>query len=101
MSPNSTQWASCAFQQSMILPTGIPTGEVLLLPLITSQLTPSSGGLPIHHLPLECNCAMLPGLAGSVTRKRMDDLAEAYDEAVIKMIREWDKEDDETFAAIW
>jgi len=44
---------------------------------------------------------MLPGLAGSVTRKRMDDLAEAYDEAVIKMIREWDKEDDETFAAIW
>jgi phospholipase B1 len=31
----------------------------------------------------------------------MDELAEAYDKAVIELIREWDEEDDETFAAIW
>lgn len=44
---------------------------------------------------------MLPGLLGSITRKRMDELAEAYDQAAISLIREWDKENDETFAAVW
>jgi hypothetical protein len=31
----------------------------------------------------------------------MDELADTYDKAVIDLIRAWDKEADETFAAIW
>ncbi|WVN88522.1 uncharacterized protein L203_103733 [Cryptococcus depauperatus CBS 7841] len=55
----------------------------------------------IPHLPLECNCALLPGLVGDWTRKRMDELAEAYDEAVLEVVREWEREEDPTFGAIW
>lgn len=31
----------------------------------------------------------------------MDDLGEAYDAAVHKLVRDWDKERNATFAAIW
>lgn len=31
----------------------------------------------------------------------MDELGEAYDEAVLEIVREWEKEDDEHFGAIW
>ncbi|EIW72937.1 hypothetical protein TREMEDRAFT_15851, partial [Tremella mesenterica DSM 1558] len=55
----------------------------------------------IPHLPVECSCALLPGPAGDYTRQRMDELGEAYDTAVLEVIREWEQEDDPTFAAIW
>lgn len=31
----------------------------------------------------------------------MDDLGEAYDAAVRKLVRRWDEERNSTFAAIW
>lgn len=31
----------------------------------------------------------------------MDELGEAYDEAVLEIVKEWEKEDDEHFGAIW
>ncbi|WWD22714.1 hypothetical protein CI109_107207 [Kwoniella shandongensis] len=57
--------------------------------------------LPLPHLALECSCALLPGPAGDYTRGKMDELGEAYDEAVLQVIEEWEKEDDPTFGAIW
>ncbi|KAK8844732.1 hypothetical protein IAR55_006582 [Kwoniella newhampshirensis] len=57
--------------------------------------------LPLPHLALECSCALLPGPAGDFTRGKMDDLGEAYDEAVLQVIKEWEEEDDPTFGALW
>ncbi|OWZ36407.1 hypothetical protein C347_00578 [Cryptococcus neoformans AD2-60a] len=56
---------------------------------------------PIPHFPLECSCALLPGPTGDWTRQKMDELGEAYDEAVLEIVREWEKEGDEHFGAIW
>ncbi|OCF38612.1 hypothetical protein I317_07602 [Kwoniella heveanensis CBS 569] len=58
-------------------------------------------GLPFPHLALECNCALLPGPAGDLTRRKMDELGQAYDEAVHEIIREWEEEDDDTFGVTW
>lgn len=55
----------------------------------------------VPRLPLECSCAMLPGPAGDFTRAKMDELGEAYDAAVLDVIKEWVAEDDPSFAAIW
>ncbi|RSH88410.1 uncharacterized protein EHS24_000954 [Apiotrichum porosum] len=59
------------------------------------------GPLPFPHISVECSCALIPGLVGDFTRWRMDNLAEAYDTAVLELIREWEAEDDSTFAAVW
>lgn len=59
------------------------------------------GPLPFPHLSVECSCALLPGLVGDFTRWRMDQLAEAYDTAVLQLLRTWAAEDDESFAAVW
>ncbi|BEI83151.1 hypothetical protein CcaverHIS002_0310190 [Cutaneotrichosporon cavernicola] len=56
---------------------------------------------PVPHLPLECSCATLPGPVGDYTRRRMDELGQAYDEAVRHRVRQWDAERNSTFAAIW
>ncbi len=61
----------------------------------------STGVLRIPRLPFECCCAFLPGPAGDFTRRRMDRLGEAYDEAILSLIREWDAEDDPSFGATW
>ncbi|CAD6575832.1 MAG: hypothetical protein TREMPRED_001504 [Tremellales sp. Tagirdzhanova-0007] len=53
------------------------------------------------HLPLECSCAFLPGPAGDLTRQRMDQLGQGYDEAILSLIEEWDAEDDPSFGATW
>ncbi|RSH83935.1 hypothetical protein EHS25_005179 [Saitozyma podzolica] len=53
------------------------------------------------HLPLECSCALLPGPAGDYTRSKMDEMGEAYDAAVLEVIREWEEEADPSFGAIW
>ncbi|WVQ72265.1 hypothetical protein IAR50_001814 [Cryptococcus sp. DSM 104548] len=55
----------------------------------------------IPHLPLECGCAMIPGPAGDWTRRKMDELGEDYDEAVLELVREWEQEGDEGFGVIW
>ncbi|WVW81292.1 hypothetical protein I302_103283 [Kwoniella bestiolae CBS 10118] len=57
--------------------------------------------LPIPHLALECSCALIPGPVGDYTRQKMDELGEAYDQAVWEVIKEWEEEDDPSFAAIW
>ncbi|KAK6904726.1 hypothetical protein I203_105542 [Kwoniella mangroviensis CBS 8507] len=57
--------------------------------------------LPIPHLALECSCALIPGPVGDYTRQKMDELGQAYDQAVWDVIREWEEEDDPSFAAIW
>lgn len=31
----------------------------------------------------------------------MDELGEVYDEVVLEIVREWEKEDDEYFGVIW
>ncbi|TYJ57438.1 hypothetical protein B9479_001754 [Cryptococcus floricola] len=55
----------------------------------------------IPHLPLECGCAMIPGPAGDWTRRKMDELGEEYDEAVLELVREWEQEGDDGFGVIW
>jgi phospholipase B1 len=55
----------------------------------------------LPHLPLECSCALLPGPAGDYTRSKMDEMGEAYDAAVLEVIREWEEEADPSFGAIW
>ncbi|WVQ64327.1 uncharacterized protein L199_002489 [Kwoniella botswanensis] len=57
--------------------------------------------LPIPHLALECSCALIPGPVGDYTRQKMDELGQAYDQAVWDVIREWEEEADPSFAAIW
>ncbi|WVF66567.1 hypothetical protein IAT40_001307 [Kwoniella sp. CBS 6097] len=58
-------------------------------------------GLPFPHLALECSCALLPGPAGDLTRRKMDELGEAYDQAVLEVIREWQHEADDNFGVTW
>ncbi|WVQ94178.1 hypothetical protein IAU59_001256 [Kwoniella sp. CBS 9459] len=58
-------------------------------------------GLPFPHLALECSCALLPGPAGDLTRRKMDELGQAYDEAVHEIIREWERESDDSFGVTW
>ncbi|GFZ44598.1 hypothetical protein JCM24511_02322 [Saitozyma sp. JCM 24511] len=50
----------------------------------------------LPHLPLECSCP-----AGDYTRSKMDEMGEAYDAAVLEVIREWEEEADPSFGAIW
>ena len=56
---------------------------------------------PLPHLPLECSCAFLPGLVGDYTRRKMDDIGEAYDVAVLKVVKDWLEEGDDTFGVMW
>ncbi|KAL7419380.1 hypothetical protein Q5752_006218 [Cryptotrichosporon argae] len=56
---------------------------------------------PVPHLPLECSCALLPGPAGDYTRARMDDLGDAYDAAVLTLVRAWNAERDPHFGVVW
>lgn len=44
---------------------------------------------------------MLPGPAGDLTRKRMDELGEAYDAAVLWKVRRWNEERDPSFGVLW
>ena len=44
---------------------------------------------------------MLPGPFGDWTRRKMDALGTAYDQAVVQLIREWNEKRDPTFAAVW
>ncbi|ORX35013.1 hypothetical protein BD324DRAFT_112149 [Kockovaella imperatae] len=55
----------------------------------------------LPHLPLECNCALLPGPVGDYTRRRMDDMSEAYDSAVLQVIKDWQQESDREFGVMW
>lgn len=49
----------------------------------------------------ECSCALLPTLAGDIARQKMDALADAYNEAILGLIREWEEEGDDTLGVIF
>ncbi|KAK4686310.1 phospholipase B1, membrane-associated, partial [Tremellales sp. Uapishka_1] len=70
---------------------------------LTVQDPYCSGPLPplIPHLPLECSCAFLPGPAGDFTRTKMDELSDAYDAAVLEVVKDWEAENDPAFGVIW
>lgn len=63
----------------------------------------SRGSLPppTPHLPFQCSCAFLPGPLGDYTRKKMDELSEEYDAALIALIRDWTAEEDPSFGVTW
>ena len=62
-------------------------------------LLPGIPGVP--NFPLECSCALLPGPGGNITRARMDALADAYDTAMLGVIREWEEEGDPYLGVLW
>lgn len=49
----------------------------------------------------ECSCALLPGPAGDLARKRIDQLAIAYNEAIMDIIRGWEEEGDEKLGVMY
>lgn len=55
----------------------------------------------VPRLPLGCSCAFSPGIVGDTSRKRMDDLGQRYDEAVLQVLRDWEQEGDPRFGAMW
>jgi len=58
-------------------------------------------GSLIPHISIECPCVLLPGPVGDLKRAKMDELSAAYNEAVKKLVREWEAEKSSTFAAIF
>lgn len=44
---------------------------------------------------------MLPGFTGQYTRYKMDELSDAYDQAVLDLVAEWNAQDDDSFGVIW
>jgi phospholipase B1 len=49
----------------------------------------------------ECSCALLPTITGNIARQRMDALADAYNEAILELIREWEEEGDESLGVMF
>lgn len=81
-----------------------PYWSVSLYKLKTEPCSQALHGLIppiIPRLPLECACAMLPGPAGDLTRKKMDELGEAYDAAVLEKVKQWNEEQDPSFGVLW
>ncbi|KAI9633160.1 uncharacterized protein MKK02DRAFT_18674 [Dioszegia hungarica] len=63
---------------------------------------PSPPLLPhIPSLAFECSCALLPTPAGDIARAKMDALAEAYNQAILGVIHQWEEEGDEKLGVIY
>ncbi|ODO09998.1 hypothetical protein I350_02222 [Cryptococcus amylolentus CBS 6273] len=78
----------------------LPVSAVYNLTLTNSYCQPAILS-DVPHLPLECACALTPGPIGDVTRQRMDSTGEAYDNAVLEIVKAWEAEDDDGFGVMW
>jgi len=55
----------------------------------------------IPHLNWECSCALLGGEAGTATRKAMDDLQAQYNDRLGKIVSDYQRAHDPTFAVTY
>ncbi|WVQ73259.1 hypothetical protein IAR50_002827 [Cryptococcus sp. DSM 104548] len=55
----------------------------------------------VPHLSWECACAVTPGPKGDATGQRTETTGDAYDNAVLELVREWEAEDDDGFGIMW